>query len=210
VNERRELDTYYTPDEVAGALVGLLPPAGPGTLVLEPHVGGGAFARAARTAWRGSTVLGIDLSPSAPGFGDVDAHAIGDFLEPATVSALARHGRPEVIIGNPPFSEAQAHIKRALGVATSDGWVGFLLRLALLESSKRLTFWRRHPPRRVWALAERPSFTGGGTDVKTAYGFFWWDLAWRGDTTLGWVSWKRGRADVINREHLMCSEGTRV
>ena len=43
--------------------------------------------------------------------------------------------------------------------------------------------------RKVWVLAERPSFTGGSTD-SAAYGWFWWDLEHQGPTELGVLSWR--------------------
>ena len=70
------LERYYTPDDLAAFVVGLLPPV---ATVLEPHAGGGAFLRALETAGpRGDlhvkasdirprptppTLEGIDLPP---------------------------------------------------------------------------------------------------------------------------------------------------
>jgi hypothetical protein len=71
----------------------------------------------------------------------------------------------------------------------TDQHVAFLLRLGFLESSKRLEFWRRWPCRKVFVLAERPSFTGGGTD-SAAYALFWWDKVHQRATELEIISWK--------------------
>jgi hypothetical protein len=90
------------------------------------------------------------------------------------------------IVGNPPYNQAEAHIRRALGLS---GQVAFLLRLAMLESRARVDLWRKHPARKVWVLAERPSFTNGKTD-SAAYGWFWWDQTWEGPTELEVVSWR--------------------
>mgnify|MGYP001564614195 CR=1 FL=1 len=180
---RTPSDAYYTPATIANALVALLPIT-QGSLVLEPSAGGGAFVDAAMA--RGARVWAIDIRPEAPALhrpGLVRAEA-RDFLMP-TESDL----RPDWVIGNPPFTEFDRHLDRALSLAPN---VGFLLRLAVMESAARVEAWAtRWPLRHVWVLAERPSFTGGATD-STAYGFFWFQREWAPPATVtpGW-SWKR-------------------
>jgi len=179
------MDTYYTPDALAEALVGLLP-LEPWRGYLEPHVGGGAFARALRRRMPEAFVYGIDIDPAAAGLRDCSKAMGGlDFL-----AADWRHGHPDWIIGNPPYRDAEAHVRAALGAARVG--VAFLLRLAMLETHERAPLWRDYPPRKVWVLQERPSFTGSGTD-SCAYGWFWWDREHRGPTEMGWVSWRAPR-----------------
>lgn len=180
--ERRKLDAYYTPDDLAEALVQRLP-IGWHDVVLEPSVGGGAFARALK---RGACrrVVGIDVDDQADGLLDCDLAHVGDFLEQRFA------GRVEWVVGNPPYRDAEAHVRRALEVTM--GSVAFLLRLGFLESSKRADLWACTPLRKVWVLQERPSFTGGGTD-SAAYGFFWWDLSHRGPAEVDWLSWRAPR-----------------
>lgn len=178
---RRKLDAYYTPDDLARALVGVLP-VGWRVRVWEPHVGGGAFAEALHD--RGCYVMASDIDPDnqwAPSF-DPLLLACDDFLQ----LDWSAHW----IVGNPPYRDAMAHVRHAL--RQTDRHVVFLLRLAFLESRKRAAFWSKHPCRKIWVLSERPSFTGGGTD-SAAYGWFWWDAEHRGPTELEVLSWK-GRA----------------
>lgn len=176
---RDTLDRYYTPDALAKALVGVLPMI-PDDAALEPHVGGGAFARAMRA--RGVRVHGLDLDIEAAGIDDCNSSETGiDFL------AWTGRRQRDWIIGNPPYGDAEAHIRHALDITGRH--VAFLLRLAMLETAGRIPLWRDHPPRMVWVLSQRPSFTGGSTD-SCAYGWFWWDKRHVGDTGLGWVSWK--------------------
>ncbi len=175
---RRPLDAYYTPDTLAEKLVGLLP-VRRGAAVVEPSVGGGAFARALRL--QGAGVVGCDIDPQAAGFVDCVRHQVGDFLTtPLDVE-------PDWVIGNPPFRGFEAHLDRALQMAPE---VAFLLRLAVMESAGRVARWVSWPLARVWVLAERPSFTGGGTD-SAAYGWFWFSRSHTGHPTVtpGW-SWK--------------------
>lgn len=156
---REGLDRYYTPDAIADGLVSLLGLA-PGRHVVEPSIGGGAFARACLR--RDCTVTGIDLDPAAEGLALVDSFC-GDVLD-TEIEA-------DWYIGNPPFKHAEAHLRHALAHAREG--CAFLLRLAFLESARRYRFWSEHPPAAVYVMSRRPSFTGTGTD-SCAYAWFIW------------------------------------
>jgi hypothetical protein len=171
------LDAYYTPDALASFLVNLLPIHG-NDLVLEPSAGGGAFVKA--LLHKTNQVVAIDLNPDAPGLKMVGS-AVCDFLD------VLPPNPPDWIIGNPPYFNASEHVEHALNC--TDRHVGFLLRLAFLESKRRAAFWKKNPCRKVFVLSERPSFTGGRTD-NSAYGFFWWDILHNGPTELEVISWK--------------------
>lgn len=193
---REVLDRYYTPDEVAAALVRHLPdlddPArlAPGVSVwrdgclqrgegwpriLEPSVGGGAWVDALRERWSGARIHGHDIDLGAEGLRRCDSCTTGDFLgvDLTKVGFVA-------VVGNPPYRDAEAHVRHALKHAPV---VAFLLRLAFLESLQRAPLWREHPAAKVVVLSRRPSFTNGGTD-SAAYGFFIWDQAHDGPTEL--------------------------
>ncbi len=171
------LDAYYTPEELAGYLVGLLPIRG-SDLVLEPSAGGGAFVRALLT--KTDQVVAIDMNPDAPGL-EMVGSAVCDFLD------ILPPNPPDWIVGNPPYFNALDHVEHALNC--TDRHVCFLLRLGFLESKRRAEFWKRNPCRKVFVLSERPSFTNGGTD-SSAYGFFWWDVLHNGPTELEIIQWK--------------------
>lgn len=171
--ERRADDAYFTPDALATALVELIPVVG--CVCWEPHAGGGAFVRALGAAGAGAVIAG-DIS------GQWGAPL--DFLTAPWPAILPC----DWIVGNPPFRNHEAHIDRALRMAPN---VAFLLRLAVMESAARAPMWKRWPLRRVTVLAERPSFTDGGTD-SAAYGFFWWQRGYTGPAEVvpGW-SWRQ-------------------
>jgi hypothetical protein len=99
------LDRCYTPDKLAQAIVDSLAITSPQT-VLEPSVGGGAFVRAVRRAWPDATILGVDIDPDAPGLALCDEVFIGDFLDHTLPT-------PDLIVGNPPFKDALAHVAHA-------------------------------------------------------------------------------------------------
>ena len=176
IDGRDPLDRYYTPGLLAWRLAALLPVAG---TVVEPNVGGGAFARGVRSAF-GLPVHGVDIDAGAQGRADCHSFTQGDWL-------TSTYTQPwDWAIGNPPFHTAERHVRHSLTQARN---VAYLLRLAFLESKERVPFWQEHPARKVWVLAERPSFTDGGTD-SCAYGFFWWDRDHTGPTELEVLSWR--------------------
>jgi hypothetical protein len=177
---RDPLDRDYTPDDVARRLVDALT-CEPYT-VLEPSVGGGAFARACRARWADAIIGGCDLDPAAPGLTECDAFAVGDYR-------TTRLGPVDLVVGNPPYAQAEAHVRAALADAPG-GTVAFLLRLGFLAGQARGEgLWRDHPPDRVHVLSRRPSFRGGKTDA-TEYGWFVWRPGARGvrmPPTVRWV-----------------------
>lgn len=181
--ERRENDAYYTPDDLARALVGVLPIADFSTL-LEMHVGGGAFIRALRCIMVETYRIGNDIDPNTPGLALCDESLVGD----ATDIVAPERWDLDWVIGNPPYKGFEAHVDHALTLAPN---VAFLLRLAATESSKRVECWKRWPLRKLWVLAERPSFTSDGRTDSAAYGWFWFQRGYTGPAEVvpGW-SWK--------------------
>jgi hypothetical protein len=184
--QRDPLDRYYTDDADAAAIVAVVAPVlprGRGAVVVEPSAGGGAFVRAIR-AHTDAPIVAVDHDPNAPALREqlADYHARADFT--------AWDGGGLVIgaiLGNPPYRDAEAHVRRALQLA-GGGPVVFLLRLGFRSSGRRAPFWREFPPAAVRALAERPSFTGDGSTDATDYGVFAWNVAPEpgiGDLTIG-------------------------
>ena len=166
--ERAPRDAYYTPRPVVEALLPHLR-LGPGHLILEPAVGDGAIADVMQRT--GANVVGLDISEGA------------DYL------TWTPQKRPDLIITNPPFSQAQAFAEKAL---RESDCVIILERLDFLGAACRLAFWQANPPTHLFALVPRPSFNGAGTD-SCNYGWFCWD---RGgmlldDQGIHHLHWKR-------------------
>jgi hypothetical protein len=180
-----ELDRFYTPPALAELCVGTLHKTGLPRTVLEPSLGAGAFARAARKRWPGANVIGFDVDPLAPGRADVDAFMCGDFPREQFARNVV-----DIVIGNPPFTGAIAHVRQALHV----GWrVGLILPWSYLGGVER---WRplmtgQMAPYVVHPIAPRP-----WGDVVRETAFFIWtssrfDGMPRSATTIGHVlEWK--------------------
>ena len=170
---RDVLDRYYTPDRLARACVETLT-LRPGERILEPSAGGGAFLRALGALPIGN-ITAIDINPAAP------ARRHHPVIEADFVDHVPER-LYDWVIGNPPYGRAEDHIRHALTISTS---VAFLLRLAFLESASRRAFWAGpgNCLRSIHVLAQRPSFTGGGTD-SAAYGWFVWQSSYSGPATI--------------------------
>lgn len=191
---RRENDAYFTPDALAVACVATIPRDLDPEIVVEPSVGGGAFARAVRARWPATYLVGVDVDSDAPGFAEVDVRSVGDWL--ARASAFRGEG-VDLAVGNPPYCEAEAHVRAALEAVPR---VAFLLRLGFLAGKDRgRGFWREHPPSVVHVVSRRPSFTGNGRSDGTEYAFFVWDRRPdpRGERTgmprVAWLEWTPAR-----------------
>lgn len=187
------LDVKYTDDRVALALVKSLHPRVFAGSILEPSVGGGAFVRAVRLArgdHRADVIFGVDIDSAAPGLPEADVPVVGNFLDACLFEEMME-GAPSLVIGNPPFSGAEDHIRRAMEVVLPFGTVAFILRLNFLGTIKRRDLWKEYPPTRVDVIRPRPSFTGGGTD-SCEYAFFQWVSGARNsEMRLGFVDWER-------------------
>jgi hypothetical protein len=177
---RRASDRYLTPDPLARFLVGLTPELAKADRVLEPSCGDGAFLDAIRGAGLlDLELVGVDLElgPRARRGGEAGdwIAKVADGLERPEGPDIAGDGY-DVVIGNPPYSLAEAFVRRSLARVRLGGVVAFLLRLSFLESRARVPLWTAScdPLDRVHVLAERPSFTEDGRTDSAAYAWFVW------------------------------------
>ncbi len=173
---RRALDRYYTPDPVALHLAQLVP-AAPTWRVADLQVGGGAWIRAVRELGHTGPVTVADVDPEARGldlaYGKDDLRVVSDRADVVA----------DLVIGNPPYNQAEACVRHALEVAPR---VAFLLRLSFLGSAGRVALFRERPPVAVYMVSPRPSFTGGGTD-SSEYAFIVWDETAAIGTRVDWT-----------------------
>ncbi len=185
-----EIDTFDicpTPDALALAICQRVAetirhrlPSSPPPRILEPSAGDGAFVRAARQVWPASQITAVELRQQCQDR-IVEAgadHTITDSLEGAFTSGAAEIGNVDLVVGNPPFSFAENHIRLLLGALRPGAVLAFLLRTGFYESHTRIPFWNEFPEDSFAPVVPRPSFKLNskgkkGTDSQS-YGLFVW------------------------------------
>jgi hypothetical protein len=138
-------------------------------LVVEPSAGRGDVIAEIRRLAPFGKVLAIDIDPVVLGavqqrFERVHVLA-GDYLK----TDLRRRGLvPVLVIGNPPYNQGEAFVRKALKDVSRTGLVVFLMRMGFLASASRMPLFAEHQPD-VYVLPQRPSFTGDGKTDGTDY-----------------------------------------
>ena len=190
MSERLANDAYFTPPALAEAIVQRLLDRGllrPGMSVWEPHAGSGSFVRPLIAAGLAITASDLEPLPIQCG-GPLDGFILTPYRHNAADGWRESWGdRPDWIIGNPPFGEAEAHVRALLPVARCG--VAFITRQSFASTAKRADLtaavWQ------VWPISPRPSFTGGATDAAE-YNVLVWRRQAEGpapfplDPLLGW------------------------
>jgi hypothetical protein len=182
LRERHPFDFYPTNQAHVEAAFNLLPSHFAPEKVLDPGMGMGVFGKEAKKRWTDSFVVGVELNNDMPLHNWYDWNIRGDFL------SIPFDDRFDLVIGNPPYGEAEAFVRRSLALLRPDGWLIFLLRLSFAESVTRfLMFTHEAPPFSVVTCSDRPSFTGDGKTDSSAYAYFVWQKGYQGKTILDWV-----------------------
>lgn len=143
----------------------------------DPACGAGTIPTRFKAA--GIAAIGSDLVDR----GWKMALAPRDFL----AESFDMHGF--AMVSNPPYSLAEAFVRRALDQGA--GKVCILARLAFLESTRRTEFFASCGLARVWVSRRRISMPPGGVDVKAkggsiAYAWFVFQPGHVGPWSGGW------------------------
>ena len=183
---RAALDAYWTPRSVALRCTRWL--AGKGYAprrVVEPSVGGGAWVEAARATWPEANVDRFDLDPTAPGLRL--SWASGDEVWSGYDWARTILRSWDMVLGNPPYDCAEAHIAVSLRRAPV---TALLLRETITGGQARYeSLWRLHPPAWVAKLPDRPQWEGGNPHASgdtTGSVLVVWDVA-ATETRWDWI-----------------------
>ncbi len=158
---RREYDAYYTPAWCVDRLLdtGVLPSGN----WLEPAAGNGAIIKAVSKrlpsiVWSANEIR-PDERKSLIGVANI---SIGDFLESTDKTHY------DVIITNPPYSQAKEFIEKSLLMADH---VVMLLRINFLAGKCRYTLFKNNMPD-IYVLPDRPSFTDNNNTDASSYAWF--------------------------------------
>jgi hypothetical protein len=182
---RRENDFYPTPEYTVRSALELIPEWWVPKSVFDPGAGDGIWGRIARLRWPEMQLVGAELRdvPKPP---EYDEWSVGNFL--GNLGPLA-HYEFDLVVGNPPYRDAEAFVRRSLALLRDRGQLVFLLRLAFLESQRRRDgLFKEFPPKTVGVCSKRPSFTGDGKTNATAFAVFHWMKGYAGSTRLTWFA----------------------
>ena len=119
---RHAWDYYRTPEGHVAAALALVP--GTPAAILDPGAGDGAWGQAARSLWPAARIAGVEVrdvrQPAA-----YDEWHTGPFAQVAPSLPLV-----DLVMGNPPYREAEEFVRLSLSCLRFGGCALFLLRLA--------------------------------------------------------------------------------
>ncbi len=204
-SDRVPLDAYQTPDQLAVAICDRLHRVVTSpSEIMEPSAGAGAFVRAARARWPDAHVAAVDIDPGYRGaLEQAGAHIVladdWTVFARALANMQAEDGPERLVLGNPPFRQAQAHVEAALEWLRDGDRLAFLLRINFLGAKERVSFWRRPGLEWMAPIAPRPSFGlnkhGKPGSDGTEYAVFCWRKGFRGSPRIARpITWQPPRS----------------
>lgn len=181
--DRREADFYPTDaGTVRSALREIACGLNPRS-ILDPGAGDGAWGRVARAVWPHSRIAGVEIR-DVPKPEEYD----GWFCPVDFLTKPVYPGGYDLVMGNPPYAQAEAFVRKGAEYLRPGGMLVYLLRLAFLEGQRRRDgLFVEFPPEAVYVCSKRPSFTGDGRTNATAFGVFVWSEGFVGRTQLRWL-----------------------
>lgn len=174
------LDRFYTPDGLARACLATWGWRGVRSVV-EPSVGGGAFARAVRARWPGARIVGADIDPAAAGLALCDTALVGSWPELVEGGHIER---PDIVVGNPPFTDDAAlrHVEAALDLGANT--VALILPWAYWGVERWAPLLDGRPPHIVRPIRPRP-----WPDRVREVALYVWERNGRGTTSILPLRW---------------------
>ena len=193
--ERHDFDFYATPPGFARAALAQLPNWFKPRCILDPGAGTGVWGRAARERWHGSLITGVEIR---------------DVARPAAYNFWFNNGFQHVIqkapcfdlvIGNPPFKDAEMFVQGALAMLEDYGFLMYLLRLNFVAGQDRFAeLWCGNTPlKKVIVAPKRINFTGDSNPHDHA--LFVWQKGYVGETSLGWMLHEDNAPEVAKGDY---------
>ena len=102
--------------------------------------------------------------------------------------------RFDVVMSNPPYTWAEAFIRKTYELLKPGGVALFLVRIGMAGSKKRRPLWREVLLDELWLCRPRPSFVAAGSSDSAEYAFFMMHRPWNKhdggqDTVFRFLDW---------------------
>jgi len=177
----------YTPPDLAKAIVDWLDLQYglEGKSALEPHVGMGGFADAL-LACGVAKLHANDIDPDAPFIRRLESEsellfspcAITGTVKSFDDYAVQISTRFDFIVGNPPFSLTEEHIRIAISLLNSTGVLCYILPLHFHGSTGRRELFAKYCPTKIKTIRPRLScFINGKPEMREMALFVWEERA---------------------------------
>lgn len=145
--------------------------------VWEPCCGQGHIAKV--LIGRGYDVIATDLCDR--GFGEPNHNFLTEEHDTVDMD----------IVTNPPYSDAQLFVERALRIIGEGHKVVMFLKLTFAEGKSRRMMFEKFPPKTVYVSSSRlecgkNGVFGAGSAV--CYAWWVWQKGWNGETTMKWFN----------------------
>ncbi len=207
--EREEEDQYFSRYPCALGICEALKSYGieAPEKILEPSAGTGAFVSAAAEVWHPETIIYNDINTDLMQTDHLlwaGKHAHFVVAQQSDFLLMPARGDCDLVVGNPPYSEAEKHIRKALTMIHDDGVVAFLLRVNFLAGIVRTAgLWAEHPHEFMGVLDKRPQFVDGyrinntgkrvkkGTDSCEYAVFVWRKERPEYEPVTRWIQWSK-------------------
>jgi len=176
----RGLDAYFSPPEAVWSLLRVEDKYIPSS-IWEPAAGDGAIVLPMRQAKY--KVFASDIAD----YGLVGCNSGVDYLN------AGLPGKVGGIVTNPPYRLAMKFAEKAINEVP---YVALLLRTNFLESTGRMSFFKKNRPARIWIssrrlpMMHRLGWTGPRTSSNICFAWFVWDKRSRKKCHLDWFDWK--------------------
>jgi hypothetical protein len=180
-DNRQEFDFYPTPIADCADALSYLPFDFVPQCILDPGAGGGAWGKAARKRYPKAMITGVDVRSETKRTSAYNFWMHDNFLLMKPTAAF------DLVIGNPPFDEAEAFVKQSIAMLEPYGFCIMLLRLNFITAKERVIgVHRTTPPMQVIIRANRVQFIGYGDRAASDYAYFIWRKGWKGKPTIDW------------------------
>ena len=96
------------------------------------------------------------------------------------------------IITNPPYKWADKFVEKAIKLTKNK--IAMFLKLTFLESTGRVSLFKKYPPKKIWVYSFRQSVARNGEkemfskSSAVCYAWFVWEKNFAGEPTIGWIS----------------------